>query len=95
MELVIKWQGTNGTWNDFNANDVLHMPVNHTCHLFSNTKIPVIVKQDDFYVVNTEDLKDRYRKTGKPVFTFQTILTGGSVGLDRPLSEQGFMVRVI
>lgn len=94
MEIVINWQNSSGKWINFDPMDILHMPVRHACNLFNNTKIPVVVKQDDFYVVNTEDLKDRYRKTGKKVFVFQSILDTGSAGIDRPLLENGFMVRV-
>ena len=93
MEITIKWQDREGKWKDFNPADVMHMPVRHSCHLFSNTKIPVIVKQDDFYVVNTEELKSRYRKTGKFVTTFRTILDTSSAGIDQPLSKHGFINR--
>ena len=106
MELAISWQyptdasyfgdvtlfdkAKAGKWQMLDLKTIDHMPVKHACTLFSNTKIPVIAKQDGAYVVNTEDLKARYRKSGKTVTMFQTLLDSGSA-LQHPISDRGFI----
>lgn len=92
MDIEIKWKHPQGDWRCFDINDILHMPVEHSCWLFSNSKIPVVVKQDDCYIVNTDELKNKYRKTGKRCFNFKTLLTASSM-LKRPLWEAGFVQR--
>ncbi len=91
MDLKINWQDKDDMWKDFDIGSILHLSVRHSCNLFSNSSIPVIARQDGCYIVNTDDLKARYLKTGKFVTTFQTILEIGSAGIDRPLCERGFV----
>ena len=92
MEITIKWQKESNDWKNIDTDELLHMSIRHSCNLFSNTKIPIVVKQDDFYIVNTENLKERYRKTGKLVFTFQSILNHCDKLADQLLSVKGFMI---
>lgn len=90
MDIIIKWMDKTGAWHDFNSADILHMPLKHACHLF-NTSTPVVVKQDDAYIVNTEDLRKKYRKSGKFVTEFKTILSTAGGNLDRKLCDVGFI----
>ena len=92
MELTMKYQDQSGAWKAFDLNELMDEPVRHSVLMFSRTSIPVIVRQGEAYIVNTEDLKQRYRKAGKKVWMFSTILTSpGDVSLDKPLAERGFL----
>ena len=92
MELTMKYQDKSGAWNDFDMSALMEESALHSALMFSRTSIPVIVRQGEAYIVNTEDLKQRYRKAGKKVWMFSTILTSpGEMSLDKPLVERGFI----
>lgn len=92
MDLTMKYQDTSGAWKDFDLSELMCQPVRHSALMFSRSHVPVIVRQGSAYLVNTEDLKQRYRKAGKKVWMFQTLLESpGDGGLDRVLSERGFI----
>lgn len=92
MDLTMKYQDRSGAWNDFDMTDLMEESARHSALMFSRTSIPVIVRQGEAYIVNTEDLKQRYRRAGRKVWTFSTILTSpGDVSLDKPLLERGFI----
>jgi len=66
MDIVIKWQDKEGNWQPFDVSDILHMSRDHAIALFSQGT-PVIIKQDDSYIVNKVDLLDQYKRQGKSV----------------------------
>ena len=90
MDLTIKWVKEDKTWGDFDLDSILHMPVRHACHLFSN-KIPILAKQGEVYITNTQALVDKCRKEGKKVTTFEKILETGGEKLDKALEVGGFL----
>jgi len=63
--LIMKWQDQ-GTWKDFDCNDINHMSRTHAINLFSNG-IPVIIKEGTNYIVNKVDLFQRYKNERKSV----------------------------
>lgn len=92
MDLTMKYQDRSGAWKDFDMADLMDEPARHSVLMFSRTNIPVVVRQGAAYIVNTEDLKQRYRNAGKKVWMFSTILTSpGDVSLDKPLAVRGFI----
>lgn len=64
--MEIKWQAAPGAWVTFDMADINHMPRNHGISLFSN-ETPVIIKEDDNYIVNTPDLLAQYQRAGRSV----------------------------
>lgn len=75
LDLVIKWQDITiqtPNWLDFNLDDIMHMPVRHAVSLFSH-EIPIIIKQGNRYIVNTKELFDSYRKSGRNVIMLEQI----------------------
>jgi hypothetical protein len=83
--LIIKWKDTNGKWNDFYLDDILHMSRTHAINLFS-MGIPVVIKQDDQYIVNKVDLFADYKKSRK-----QVIMLSDCKPSSEPLAEVGFL----
>lgn len=63
--MEIKWQSPTG-WQSFNLADIEVYPVAHLQALFSG-KIPVIIKYDDRYVVNSDTLYVQYLRRGRKV----------------------------
>lgn len=88
-DLEILWNDESG-WVPFNLDDVAHLPVRHSCHLFSGTR-QVVAKQSGTYIVNSVDLQQKYRVQKKRCVTFQEILDRGGDRLDKKLSEVGFI----
>ncbi|KAA0888806.1 hypothetical protein [Oryzomonas rubra] len=88
--IAIQWQNKKGTWAPFEVTDVLHMSVSHSCYLFLDGRLPVVAREGEVFIVNTPALEKKYRKNGKKVTTFSTILQD-TARLDFPLGDVGFL----
>lgn len=80
MELSIKWRQDYDTehvgsprkkldkpeWLEFDTEDILFHSRTYAVKLFSNGT-PVIIKQDDRYLVNRRELLEQYKAAGKQV----------------------------
>ena len=83
--LKIKWQGKAGNWQAFDTNDILHMSRTHGINLFSNGT-PVIILQDQQYIVNKVDLFADYKKAHKQVTMLSDCKPSSSI-----IAEVGFI----
>jgi hypothetical protein len=71
-EIKINWQDKAGKWHPFDLGDINHMPRNHALRLFSNST-PVVAKEGDQYITNSQTIYDQYRQSNKPVRMFSDI----------------------
>jgi hypothetical protein len=67
--MIVKFKDAAGTWQDFTAADLYSHE--HALQLFSNTRIPVIIKQGINYIVNTAELFSSYKAKKAPVIMLQ------------------------
>lgn len=85
MELTIKWKDKAGEWQTFDISDIMHQSRSHALSLF-NQGTAVIIKQDDDYIVNKQELYDRYLADGKKVR-----MIAHCKASDKPIRDVGFI----
>jgi hypothetical protein len=66
MNIEIRWQNEAGKWEEFDLDSIYWHTRDYAIALFS-FKVPVIIKQNSDYVVNTEDLYNQYKQAGRNV----------------------------
>lgn len=59
-------------WRKFDVSDILHMPRNHALMLFK-TSTPVVIKEGEEYITNSDEIYSQYRKNRKVVHMLDKI----------------------
>ena len=82
--ISIKWKD-GASWRVFALDEINHMPRNHAIRLFSGN-VQTIAKEGNVYIVNRQELKDKYAKQGSKVYLF-----GELEKSEKPLQYVGFI----
>jgi hypothetical protein len=71
----VKWQETKSDkWQEFDLNDINHLPQSHACNLFNVQTFKVVAKEGNQFIVSTPELVAIYRKKGLNVIRFADVL---------------------